>query len=81
MKDSMFSDRKGKVSTSLLAKFVHGFSSSPHINNVTYRAMVVKGLVHKDDPNAENMWMPLGSFWTQPAGESHLLSSKEESIA
>ena len=78
---TIWGDRKGKVATGFLAKFVDGFSSPPHIHNVTYRAMVVKGLVHNDDPNAENMWMPPGSFWTQPAGESHITSSKGESIA
>ena len=55
-----------------------GFSSPPHIHNVTYRAMVIKGLVHNDDPEAENMWMPPGSFWTQPAGEAHITSAKGE---
>ena len=78
---TVWGDRKGKVATGFLAKFVDGFSSPPHIHNVTYRAMVVKGLVHNDDPNAENMWMAPGSFWTQPAGESHITSSKGESIA
>lgn len=43
--------------------------------------MVVKGLIHNDDPSAEKMWMPQGSFWTQPAGESHITASKGESIA
>ena len=78
---TIWGDRKGKVATGFLAKFVDGFSSPPHIHNVTYRAMVVKGLVHNDDPTAANMWMPAGSFWTQPAGESHITSSKGESIA
>ena len=44
--------------------------------------MVVKGLIHNDDPSAEKMWMPVGSFWTQPAGESHITAAKgEECIA
>lgn len=78
---TIWGDRKGKVATGFFAKFVDGFSSPPHIHNVTYRAMVVQGLVHNDDPNAEKMWMPPGSFWTQPAGESHITASKGESIA
>lgn len=79
---TVFGDRKGEVPTGFLAKFVDGFSSPPHIHNVTYRAFVISGLVHNDDPEAENMWMPPGSFWTQPAGESHITSAKgEECIA
>jgi len=79
---TVWGDRKGKVPTGFLAKFVDGFSSPPHIHNVTYRAVVIKGLVHNDDPSAENMWMKPGSFWTQPEGESHITSAKgKENIA
>lgn len=79
---TVWGDRKGEVATGFLAKFVDGFSSPPHIHNVTYRAVVIKGLVHNDDPEAANMWMPTGSFWTQPQGEAHITSAKgEESIA
>ena len=73
---TIWGDRKQKVPTGFLAKFVDGFSSPPHIHNVTYRAVVIKGLVHNDDPNAENLWMKPGSFWTQPLGESHITSAK-----
>ena len=75
---TVFGDRKGEVPTGFLAKFVDGFSSPPHIHNVTYRALVVSGLIHNDDENAEKMWMPPGSFWTQPAGEAHITSAKGE---
>lgn len=75
---TIWGDRKGIVPTGFLAKFVDGFSSPPHIHNVTYRAVVITGLVHNDDPQAENMWMTPGSFWTQPAGESHITSAKGE---
>jgi quercetin dioxygenase-like cupin family protein len=79
---TIWGDRKGTVATGFLAKFVDGFSSPPHIHNVTYRAVVIKGLVHNDDPAAENMWMTPGSFWTQPVGKSHITSTKgNESIA
>ena len=79
---TIWGDRRGSVATGFLAKFVDGFSSPPHIHNVTYRAVVIKGLVHNDDPNAENMWMKPGSFWTQPLGESHITSAQgEENIA
>lgn len=79
---TVWGNRKGAVSTGFLAKFVDGFSSPPHIHNVTYRAVVIKGLIHNDNPKAENMWMPTGSFWTQPHGEGHITSAKgEENIA
>ncbi|MEM6804295.1 MAG: DUF4437 domain-containing protein [Bacteroidota bacterium] len=73
---TIWGDRKGRIATGFLAKFVDGFSSPPHIHNVSYRAVVLKGLIHNDDPNAERMWMPRASFWTQPAGEAHITSAK-----
>ena len=72
--------RKGSVPTGFLAKFVDGFSSPPHIHNVTYRAVVIIGLVHNDDPNATPMWMPSGSFWTQPKGEVHITAAKGDKV-
>lgn len=79
---TIWGDRKGAVATGFLAKFVDGFSSPPHIHNVTYRAVVIKGLIHNDDPSAENMWMKPGSFWTQPQGEAHITSARgNENIA
>lgn len=73
---TLWGDRHGNPATGFLAKFVDGFSSPPHIHNVSYRAIVIEGLVHNDDPKAEFMWMPAGSYWTQPAGESHITSAK-----
>jgi quercetin dioxygenase-like cupin family protein len=79
---TIWGDRKGTVATGFLAKFVDGFSSPPHIHNVTYRAVVIKGTIHNDDENAPNMWMQPGSFWTQPKGQSHITSAKgSENIA
>lgn len=79
---TIWGDRKGEVATGFLAKFVDGFSSPPHIHNVSYRAVVINGLVHNDDPAAEKMWMPAGSYWTQPAGEAHITAVKgSENIA
>ena len=75
---TIWGDRNGQEATGFLAKFVDGFSSPPHIHNVTYRAMVIKGLIHNDDPSATKMWMPTGSFWTQPAGEPHITAAKGE---
>ncbi len=79
---TIWGDRKRNVATGFLAKFVDGFSSPPHIHNITYRAVVINGLVHNDDPQAEKMWMSKGSFWTQPLGEPHITSAKgTENIA
>lgn len=73
---TLWGDRKGAVPTGFLARFVDGFSSPPHIHNVTYRAVVISGRIHNDDPDAADMWMPVGSFWTQPKGEVHVTAAK-----
>ena len=73
---TLWGDRRGAVPTGFLAKFVDGFSSPPHIHNATYRAVVISGLIHNDDPKAAHMWMPAGSFWTQPKGELHITAAK-----
>lgn len=75
---TLWGDRNGTEATGFLVEFLDGFSSPPHIHNVTYRGVVISGLVHNDDPNAEKMWMPAGSFWTQPAGEGHITAAKGE---
>ena len=75
---TLWGDRKGAVPTGFLAKFVDGFSSPPHIHNATYRAVVISGKIHNDDPGAARMWMPPGSFWTQPKGEVHITAAQGE---
>ncbi len=72
---TLWGDRRGAVPTGFLAKFVDGFSSPPNSHNATYRAVVISGLVHNDDPEAAHMWMPPGSFWTQPKGEAHITAA------
>lgn len=42
---------------------------------------MIEGKVHNDDPAAGELWMPPGSFWTQPKGELHVTSSKGASMA
>ena len=78
---TLWGDRNGKEATGFLVKFIDGFSSPPHIHNVTYRGVVIEGLVHNDDPEAKQMWMPPGSFWTQPAGETHITSATGSTVA
>jgi hypothetical protein len=77
---TLWGDRKGQEATGFLLRPVDGFSSPPHLHNVTYRAVVIRGLIHNDDPKAAEMWMPAGSFWTQPKGEVHITSAKGKNI-
>ena len=58
----LWGDRTQNMATGMLVKFNLGFSSPPHIHNITYRGLVIDGLVHDDDPTAEAMWLPAGSF-------------------
>lgn len=71
----LWGDRSKNMATGMLVKFKKGFSSPPHIHNITYRGVVIEGFMHNDDPAAEKMWLPTGSFWTQPAGEIHITAA------
>ncbi|MEM1294431.1 MAG: DUF4437 domain-containing protein [Verrucomicrobiota bacterium] len=77
---TLWNDRTKESASGFLVRFTDGFSSPPHIHNVTYRGVVIRGLVHNDDPNAGELWMPPGSFWTQPAGEVHITAAKGEEV-
>ena len=72
----LWGDRTHGGPTGFLVEFVDGFESPPHIHNVSYRGVVISGLAHNDDPNAGEMWMPAGSYWTQPKGAVHITSAK-----
>lgn len=74
----LWGDRTKDGATGMLVRFNKGFSSPPHIHNITYRGVVIEGLMHNDDPSAEKMWLPTGSFWTQPAGEEHITAADGE---
>lgn len=76
MAATLWGDRNGTVATGFLFKPVDGFESPPHIHNVSYRGVVISGVVHNDDAAAERMWMPAGSFWTQPKGAPHITAAK-----
>ena len=76
---NLWGDRTQDVSTGMLVKFVKGFSSPPHIHNITYRGVVIEGLVHNDDPGAAKLWLDPGSYWTQPAGEDYITAASGES--
>jgi len=71
----LWGDLTKLVPTGAIIEFAEGFSSPPHIHNITYRAVVISGAVHNDDPAAEMLWMGPGSFWTQPAGEPHITAA------
>ncbi len=71
----LWGDRTQDIATGMLVRFNKGFSSPPHIHNISYRGIVIEGSMHNDDPTAAQMWMPKGSFWTQPAGEDHITAA------
>ena len=74
----LWGDRTKDTATGMLVRFNKGFESPPHIHNITYRSIVIEGEMHNDDPNAAKMWMPTGSFWTQPAGEDHTTAANDK---
>lgn len=73
---TLWGDRNGTEPTGFLLKPPSNFESPPHIHNVSYRGVVIEGVIHNDDPNAAEMWMPPGSFWTQPKGEVHITAAE-----
>ena len=73
---TLWGDRTKSGPSGFLVKFVDGFKSPPHIHNVSYRGLVISGFIHNDDPNADDMWMPVGSYWTQPKGGLHITAAK-----
>lgn len=52
---TLFGDRGAPGPTGFLFRPVDGFSSPPHIHNVGYRGVVIRGEVHNDDPGAAEM--------------------------
>ncbi|MCH2458133.1 MAG: DUF4437 domain-containing protein [Henriciella sp.] len=72
---NLWGDRAADGASGFLVRFNEGFASPPHIHNVTYRGVVISGEIHNDDPGAADMWLPKGSFWTQPAGEAHITAA------
>lgn len=77
---TLWGDRNGAGATGFLLKPKDGFESPPHIHNVTYRGVVIRGLIHNDHPDAETTWMPAGSYWTQPKGGVHITSAKGSDV-
>lgn len=73
---TLWGDRNGTEPTGFLLKPPSDFESPPHIHNISYRGVVIQGVIHNDDPKAAEMWMPPGSFWTQPKGEVHITAAE-----
>lgn len=73
----LWGDRTKNEPAGFLVKFNKGFSSPPHIHNITYRGVVIKGLLHNDDEQAEKQWLSAGSYWQQPAGEAHITAADD----
>ena len=73
---TLWGQRLGPGAAGFLLNPADGFRSPPHIHNVAYRGIVISDYLHNDDPNAADMWMGVGSFWTQPAGEIHITAAK-----
>lgn len=71
----LWGNRSHNEPTGMLVKFNQGFASPPHFHNVSYRGIVINGLIHNDDMLADKMWMNTGSFWTQPAGGPHITAA------
>ena len=78
---TLWGDRDDRGPTGFLLRPADGFESPPHIHNVSYRG-VIRGVIHNDDPDAAELWMPAGSFWTQPRGHVHITAAEgEETLA
>lgn len=75
MAGTLWGDRNGTEATGFLLKPNDGFESPPHIHNVSYRGIVISGLINNGDADADSMWMSTGSFWTQPKGDVHITSA------
>ncbi|MEQ8823205.1 MAG: DUF4437 domain-containing protein [Filomicrobium sp.] len=77
----LWGDIRKDVPSGVLLKFAPGFSSPPHIHNITYRAVVISGALYNGSENAEKMWMGPGSYWNQPAGAPHITAATKDSGA
>lgn len=74
----LWGDIRKDVPSGVLLKFAPGFSSPPHIHNITYRAVVISGALYNGDENAAKMWMGPGSYWNQPAGAPHITAASDD---
>lgn len=78
---TLWGDQTKKGASGFLVKFVDGFSSPPHIHNITYRGVVIDGSLYNGPAEVEPTWMPPGSYWTQPVGQPHITAARGVSVA
>jgi len=76
MAATLWGNRQGRGPTGFLFHAIDGFESPPHVHNVAYRGVVIRGAIHNDAPDAEYLWMPPGSYWTQPEGGVHITAAR-----
>lgn len=81
MAATLWGDRTGPGPSGFLLKLVDGFKSPTHIHTANYHGVVIKGTVHNAEPDAKEVYLPAGSFWTQPGGGVHITAAKGSSLA
>jgi hypothetical protein len=77
----LWGDRTKNTATGMLVKFNKGFASPPHIHNISYRGIVIEGLMHNDDPSEleSAVSMPAGSYFSSKGDFSHNIKTLENS--
>ena len=65
---TLWGDRDGPGPSGFLLRPVDGFSSPPHVHTADYHGVVITGTIHNAEPSARDLYLPPGSFWTQPDG-------------
>lgn len=78
---TLWGSRTGAGPSGFLLRPVDGFRSPPHFHVATYRGMVIAGGIHNDEPEADDVFLPPGSFWTQPGGGVHITAAEGTSLA
>ncbi len=78
---TLWGDRTGPGPSGFLLRPVDGFSSPPHIHTASYHGVVIGGTIHNAEPSAKEMYLPPGSFWTQPGGGEHITACKGTCLA
>lgn len=78
---TLWGDRTGPGPSGFLLRPVDGFKSPPHIHTANYHGVVIKGSIHNADPEADEVYLPPGSFWTQPGSGVHITAAKGSALA
>ncbi len=78
---TLWGDRAGPGPSGFLLKPVDGFSSPPHVHTAPYLGVVISGAIHNAEPSAEVLFLPPGSFWTQPEGAVHITACSRDCLA